>query len=44
MRSVLLPVLKGFSTMNHSRTALLGGATDRFKRTYLMISRDEAIK
>ena len=30
--------------MNHSRIALLDGATDRFKRTDLMVLHDEAIK
>ena len=28
--------------MNHNQTALLGDATDRFKRTYLMVSRPDA--
>jgi len=30
--------------MNHNRIALLGGATDRFKRTCPMVSRNEAIQ
>ena len=30
--------------MNHSRIALLGGATDRFKRTRILVLRHEAMK
>ena len=34
----------GFSTVYHNRPALQGGAKDRFERTFLMVSRDEAIQ
>ena len=44
-RLVLVPVLEGFNTINHSRIALLlGGAKGRFKRTHPVVSRGEAIK
>ena len=33
----------GFYTTDHNRTALLPGATERFKRTCLMVLRDGAI-
>ena len=40
----VVSVFAGFYTIDHNRTALLPGATERFKRACLMVSRDEAIK
>ena len=36
-RSAPRLVFNSFNTTDHSRIALLGGATDRFKRTYLNV-------